>query len=422
MTIEDNPIAVPNPNAFRAANAVGRWIERCGFKLLEPDRRRLLAKAAKAAGHPYANSAMIEGLDRLIASIKTDAQLNLFGKFAFKRLLQRAADGRFRVEKAIAQNPQILDEPIREPVFIIGMPRSGTTILQAMLNLDAAHRSPLCWECMLPHPAPTPADYRDNERIDTVRKEFDGLLKLVPDFRKMHYIEADSPQECFGVTLMNFTSFQFVAQAYLRSYSEWFLEAADQTENLRWHRRFLQFLQSGGLRSERWLLKSPVHLMRLKALYAVYPDARIIVTHRHPAQVVPSLASLLSTVRSVFSDHETMERSGREQLHLWARCFDRFLEDRKHIDRQGQMVDVLFDDFAADQMGVVRRIYDQFGWQLDAASAGRMEAFLRREPKDRHGKHEYSLDRIGVRPAEVETRYRGYLEFLNGLTEARGLA
>ena len=420
--MQDNPIALPHPKALRAANAIGHWMARCGIKLFEPDRQRLLAKAAKAAGHAYANGPMTEGLDRLIASVKTDAKLNVFGKFAINNLLQRAADGRFRVERTIAENPQILDEPIREPVFIIGMPRSGTTILQALLSLDTAHRSPLCWECLLPHPAPTPADYGDNDRIDAVRKEFDRLQMLVPDFRKMHYMEADSPQECIGVTVLNFTSFQFMAQAYLGSYSEWFLEDADQTENLRWHRRFLQFLQSGGVRSERWLLKSPVHLMRLKALYDVYPDARIIVTHRHPARVVPSAASLMSTTRSLFSEHETIERTGREQLHLWARYFDRFLEDRRQIDGGEQMVDVLFDDFATDQMAVVRRIYDQFGWQLDADSTARMEAFLRREPKDGHGRHEYSLAMIGVQPAEIETHYRDYLAFLNGLIEARGRA
>ena len=414
----DNPIALPHPRTLRVANAIGRGMARCGLNLFEPDRRRILSKAEKATGHGYANPAMTEGLDRLIASVKADAQLNVFGRFAVNNLLQRAADGRFRVEKAIAERPQILHEPIREPLFIIGMPRSGTTILQALLNLDAAHRSPLCWECLLPHPAPTPETYADNDRIETIRQEFDRLLKLMPGFRKMHYMEADSPQECIGVTVLNFTSFQFMAQAYLASYSEWFLEAADQVENLRWHRRFLQFLQSGGVRSERWLLKSPVHLMRLKALYEVYPDARIIMTHRHPAFVVPSATSLLSATRSVFSDHETIERSGQEQLVLWARYFDRFLQDREQIGRQEQMVDVLFEDFAADQMGVVRRIYDQFGWQLDSASAARMEAFLRQEPKDGHGKHDYSLEMIGVRPADIDRHYQGYLEFLNGLTGA----
>ena len=414
----NSPIAIEHSTTLKAINTVGALVEGCGIRLFELDRRRILAKAAETAGHAYADDGLTEGLDRLIASTKADARLNAFGKFAFKTLIQRMADARFKVEKAIAERPEILDDPITEPLFIIGMPRSGTSILQALLNQDAAHRSPLSWECLLPHPAPTPESYRDNDRIDTIRTEFDQLFKLVPDFRKKHYMEADSPQECVGVMALNFTSFQYMAQAYLADYSEWFLETADQAANFRWHRRFLQFLQSGGVRTSRWLLKSPVHLMRLQALFDVYPDARIIMTHRHPAYVVPSLASLISSTRSLYSNHEAVERSGHEQLRLWARYFERFLEDRQRLNREDQIVDVLFDDFVVDQMAVVRQVYDRFGWRLDAGSASRMEAFLRQEAKDKHGKHEYSLEMIGVQPAEIETHYRRYLDFLGGLDKA----
>ena len=413
-----SPIAIEHSATLKAVNALGSLVERCGIRPFELDRRRILAKAAAAAGHAYADDGLTEGLDRLIESIKADARLNPFGKFAFKTLLQRMADVRFKVERAIAERPAILDEPITEPLFIIGMPRSGTTILQALLNQDAAHRSPLCWECLLPHPAPTPENYRNNDRIDTIRTEFDQLFKLVPDFRRKHYMEVDSPQECIGVMALNFTSFQFMAQAYLASYRDWFLEQADQTGNFRWHRRFLQFLQSGGVRTSRWLLKSPVHLMRLKALFEVYPDARIIMTHRHPAYIVPSAASLISSTRSLYSNHESVERTGHEQLRLWARYFDRFLEDRQQLNREDQIVDVLFDDFVDDQMAVVRRIYDRFGWRLEGGSAGPMEAFLRREQKDKHGKHDYSLEMIGVQGAEVEAHYRNYLDFLDSLDKA----
>lgn len=414
----NSPIAIEHSTTLKAINTLGALVEGCGIRLFELDRRRILAKAAAAAGHAYADDSLTEGLDRLVASIKADARLNTFGKFAFKTLLQRTADARFKVEKAIAERPEILDDPITEPLFIIGMPRTGTSILQAVLNQDDAHRSPLSWECLLPHPAPTPESYRNNDRIDTIRTEFDQLFKLVPDFRRKHYMEADSPQECVGVMALNFTSFQFMAQAYLADYSEWFLEKADQADNFRWHRRFLQFLQSGGVRTSRWLLKSPVHLMRLQALFDVYPDARIIMTHRHPAYVVPSLASLISSTRSLYSNHEAVDRSGHEQLRLWARYFERFLEDRQRLNREDQIIDVLFDDFVDDQMAVVRQIYGRFGWHLDTGSASRMEAFLRQEAKDKHGKHEYSLEMIGVQPAEIETHYRRYLDFLGGLDKA----
>lgn len=397
---------------LRAANAVGTLFERCGIVPFSLDAARMLDRSERLCGFALSDPMPRDGLAMLVRSLETEARLSLFGRFAMRSALQRAADARHRVEGAFAERPEIADEPIRNPVFIVGAPRSGTTILHALLHLDRDHRAPLSWECLLPHPAPT--DYVADERIDTVRGEFDRIFTLVPDFRKKHYMEADSPQECLAITALNFTSFQFLAQAYLPSYHEWFVDA-DQERNLRWHRRFLQFLQSGGVRRPRWLLKSPVHLMRLGELFAVYPDAQVIVTHRAPDRIVPSTASIISSMRSLYSDHEDTVRTGREQLRIWADYFDRFLRARSQHDGKAQIVDVLFDDFVRDQMGVVESIYARFGWQLRAEDRARMERFLREEPRGKHGVHEYSLAQIGVTPTEIQRDYANYLDFLETL-------
>ena len=225
---------------------------------------------------------------------------------------------------------------------------------------------------------------------------------------------ATSPQECIAITALNFTSFQFMAQAHLPDYHEWFVRA-DQERNLRWHRRFLQFLQSGGVRTPRWLLKSPVHLMRLRALFAVYPDATVIMTHRHPAQIVPSVASVVSSMRSLYSDHEDTGRTGREQLGIWADYIARFLDDRRALGREDQIVDVLFDDFARDQIAVVDSIYERFGWELHAEDRARMETFVREEPRGKHGAHEYSLGQIGVTAEHIDRKFSHCLGFLDSL-------
>ena len=411
----DGPIPVERSAALRLLNRAGAVVERCGVRLFDPDPGRVLDQAAAATGFAHADDAMAEGLGRLLHSIRGEARPSAFGKIALRNLVNRNAESRFLVEKALAERPGIAAEPIAGPVFIIGMPRSGTTILQALLHRDSSHRAPLCWECLLPYPAPTPADYEANERIEAIRKEFDRLFALVPDFRRKHYMEADSPQECIAVTALNFTSFQFLAQCYLPAYHDWFANAADQAANFRWHRRFLQFLQSGGVRPDRWLLKSPVHLMRLKALFEAYPDARVVMTHRHPSAVVASTASLISSMRSLYSDHEDTARTGREQLHLWGDYFDRCLRDRAALDREDQIADVLFDEFAADQMGVVERLYARFGWELDDASRARMERFLHDERRGKHGEHEYSLAQIGVTEADIGRHYGNYLDFLRDL-------
>ena len=410
----DAAIAIQRPLALKAVNRLGALAARCGIAPFSLDAEQVLARAEQTSGFRVQDRMVREGLGRLVEALDSQARLSLFGRLATRNLVQRMADSRFRVERALANRPELAEDAIRTPVFIIGMPRSGTTILHALLHLDRNHRAPLCWECLLPHPAPTPADYNGNDRIDTVSREFDQIFRLVPDFRKKHYMAADSPQECVGVTALNFASFQFLVLAWMPDYRDWF-DNADQERNLRWHRRFLQFLQSGGARRPRWLLKSPVHLMRLKALFAVYPDARIIMTHRHPARIVPSVASLVSSMRSLYSDHEDTARTGEEQFRLWADYYARFLHDRREVDREAQIVDVLFEDFAANQMAVVDAIYQRFGWTLHAEDRTRMEQFLCEERQGKHGRHEYSLEEINIDSGAINREYGHYLDFLETL-------
>ena len=400
------------PTVLTLVNRAGSLAESLGLRPFRLRSGRILGRARAVSGFDFRDDMFEDGLERLIRSLQTEARLSTFGKFAMRRAVQRSADSRFLVEKAISGNPSILDEPIDEPVFIIGMPRSGTTILQALLERDASHRSPLCWECLLPCPAPTPATYRDNPRLDTIRREFDQLFRLVPDLRMKHYMAADSPQECVGITALNFCSYQYLAQANLPSYGDWLSNEADQVRNLRWHKRLLQFLQSGGIRPVRWLLKSPLHLLRLEALFEVYPDARIVMPHRGPSSFLASVASLMTSTRSLYTDHHDPVQTGQELLETWAGYLDRFLRVRESLDRESHFVDFHFDDFIGNQMRIVDTIYDRYGWRLDEQSRARMEAFLDRERKDKHGVHSYSLEQFGLAPADVDREFAGYLEFL----------
>jgi hypothetical protein len=320
-----------------------------------------------------------------------------------------------KIEQAFASNPSIAKTDIKEPVFIIGMPRTGTTILHALMHEDPAHRSPLAWECLLPYPASTPENFEDNPQLSQVKKEFDQLFKLVPDFKKKHHMEADSPQECLGINALDFNSFQSAAQVYIPSYMSWFLNDSDQLETMRFHKRFLQYLESGGVKADRWLLKTPVHLMRIDKIFEVYPDAKIIMPHRHPAKVAPSAASLISSVRSLYSDYEDPLRSGKEQAELWSDYFNRSLETRKQINREDQILDLKFEDFVSDQMATVKKIYNHFGWDLSDEALKRMEAFLAQNPKDKHGMHDYSLEQFGLTEDQIDRLYAPYIEFLNEL-------
>ena len=414
--MSEYPFFVRRSWGMNLLNRTGSLAGALGIKPFALSAQKILEQAQAESNFEFFDSSMRSGLERLINDITVNGRPNTFGQLAIRNLLQRNATARFQIEKTLNACPAIEREPIAQPLFIVGMPRSGTTVLHALLNCDQAHRSPLSWECLLPYPVPDPVTYTDNPQLNQVRKQFDQLFSLVPDFKQKHYMEADSPQECLGLTALHFTSFQYLAQLYLPEYYRWLTYESDLENTMRWHKRFLQYLQSGGVKGERWLLKSPVHLLQMKALFEIYPDARVVVTHRHPKAVVPSAASLVSSVRSLYSDEEDPKRTGEEQMHAWSHYCDRFLRERKALNKESQIIDVQFAKFAADQIGVIKSIYSEFGWTLTAQTEQSMRELLEAEPQDKHGQHEYSLEQFGLSNSDIEQHFQPYLKFLSRLT------
>jgi len=406
---------IQRSSSLNTINGVGYFLRKIGIDPFKINADKIIHNTKRKASCNIELPSTESGLRKLVDSINEEGHPNTFGALAVKGLLQRTLLGRYKVEQEIAQNPGILDEKIEQPVFIVGMPRSGTTILHALMHKDPDHRSPLCWECLLPYPVPDPKNYYDNLQFRTVKKDFEQLFKLVPDFLKKHYMAADTPQECISINALDFNSFQFFAQLYLPSYLDWFNYHANRLETMRFHKRFLQYLQSGGVKSKRWLLKSPVHLMRLPELFKVYPDARIIMTHRHPVEVVPSTASLISSVRSLYSDHEVPQRTGREQAKVWSLYFNRCLSALEKLKKHDQIIHIRFEDFVNDQVTTVKSIYDQFNWSLSDDAIERFSHFLSENPKDKHGRHEYTLEDFGLKEKEIKTLYADYIDFLNEL-------
>ena len=414
--IKQPGLHIRRTSMLKGINGFGKTLKKIGLDPFKLDADAIIAKARKRAGFDGPMPGHTEtGMRILIKSIKEEGGANPFGALAAKTLFERTLYGRFKMEQVLAANPDIEKAEIKEPVFIIGMPRTGTTILHAMMHEDPANRSPLAWECLLPYPAPKPETFEDNDQIKRVTKDFEQLFKLVPDFQLKHYMTADSPQECLSINVLDFNSFQPTAQFYLPSYMDWFHNRADKLETMRFHKRFLQYLQSGGVKSERWLLKTPMHLMRLPELFEVYPDARIIMTHRHPAKVVASTASLISSVRSLYGDHEDPERTGREQAEIWSMYFERFMESRKKLNKEDQIIDLKFDDFVKDQIGVVKKIYDRFDMHLSDEALAKFKHFLDQNPKDKKGVHFYTLEDFGLKEEEINRQYAHYIDFINEL-------
>jgi hypothetical protein len=411
--VEKQPtISIQRTSILNGINGVGKVLKKVGIDPFKLNADSIIAKAKKKAAFTGNLPKAENGLREMIRSIHEEAQPNSFGSLAAKNLFERSLYGRYKVEQVLAQNPEIEKAEIIEPVFIIGMPRTGTTILHALMHNDTAHRSPLAWECLLPYPVPNPETFLNNSQLKSVKKDFDQLFKLVPDFQKKHYMAADSPQECLSINALDFNTFQVSAQFYVPSYMDWFANRSDRLETMRFHKRFLQYLQSGGVQADRWLLKTPVHLMRLDELFEVYPDAKIVMTHREPTKVVTSTASLISSVRSLYTDYEDPFRTGNEQMEMWSLYFERFLESRKRLNKEDQIIDLKFDDFAEDQIGTVQKIYDRFNWNLTDETKTRFEHFLKENPRDKNGLHFYQMKDFGLQADKINERFAHYNEFL----------
>jgi hypothetical protein len=325
-------------------------------------------------------------------------------------------ENRLHFVDTLKRNPEITAAPLNRPLFILGLPRTGTTILHELLAQDPANRVPMTWEVMHPWPPPERATYETDARIAQVEKHFSGVDKIIPNFKSMHPMGARLPQECVAITQHEFATMIYPTTHHVPSYQRW-LDAAD----MRWvyasHQRWLQYLQ-WRCPAERWVLKSPGHLWALDALLAVYPDARIVQTHRDPLKVIASLASLVSLLRSMASDRIDSHAIGAEWTQLLAQGLEKTMQVRATgVLRDEQVFDMQFAEFIADEIAMVRRIYAHFDMELTPEAESRMRRFLAANPKDKHGAHRYTLAQSGLDPTVERQRYAGYQQRHNIASE-----
>ena len=398
------------PLGLRVFNGVGSALRGAGLPLVRLDEKSLLEQAAKNTGlSDFGDEGFREPLRMLLASFENEAALTLLGRIIARSDTVRTLENRLHCVDTLKRNPEITAAPVRRPLFILGLPRTGTTILHELLAQDPANRVPLTWEVMHPWPPPARATYESDPRIAQVEKHFSGVDKLVPGFKAMHPMGAQLPQECVAITQHEFATMIYPTTHHVPSYQRW-LDAAD----MRWvyasHRRWLQYLQ-WRCPAARWVLKSPGHLWALDALLAVYPDARIVQTHRDPLKVIASLASLVTLLRGMASDRIDPHAIGAEWTEILAQGLEKTMQVRAmgvlHAD---QVFDMQFAEFIADEIAMVRRIYAHFGMEFSAEAESRMRRFLANNPKDKHGGHRYTLAQSGLDVATERRRYAAYQE------------
>jgi len=352
-----------------------------------------------------------EGLERLVSALRGEAALNEIGIQIAAGEIGMYLANRLRVIEWHRSHSDLGATDVTPPIVIIGQGRTGTTILHDLLAQDPAHRVPLTWEVDRPLPPPETATYDSDPRIAEVQAQLDLTELVIPQFKKMHPIGARLAQECVRITAADFRSMIFPTQYRVPSYARWLLHETDMAPAYRWHRRFLEVLQSRH-RRERWVLKSPGHLWSLGALLAEYPNALLVQTHRDPLRIIASIASLLATLRRLATDSTSSAEGGAEFAEYLLDGLDRSVSAREDgTVPSAQVIDVHFQEFLSDPLGCVRAIYARLGLELTSTAEARMRDFLRENPQDKHGVHRYSLAETGLDAGDLRERARRYQEY-----------
>ncbi|WP_028568580.1 sulfotransferase family protein [Salinispora tropica] len=340
-----------------------------------------------------------EGMSELLAAYRNEAALTPTGSKVSRALLRAALVSRLLSEAAWRQFPEYAEVPVARPIFVTGLPRTGTTALHRLLTADPVHQGLELWLTEAPQPRPPRATWESNLVYAGLRAGYEQYHETNPSLRGAHYTAPDQVEECWRLLRQSMMSVSFECLAYLPSYSRW-LSEQDWTAAYRRHRRNLQLI---GLhdRDRRWVLKNPSHLFALDALLAVYPDAVVIQTHRAPREVVASVCSLNAQACEGWSELFRGAVLGGEQAKLWSRGLRRFVADRERHD-PAHFIDVYYDDFVADPIRVVEVIYDRLGARLTDAARSAMSSLHQRRERPAH---RYHLADFGLTPAEVDATF-----------------
>ncbi len=401
------------------------------MEFIKLDEQSLVRAAKKQTGlSDFGDGPFLEPMRLLLESLECDAQLSLLGRTIAKTEIIRLLSNRLQMVRDREKNPQIGDVEIRRPLFVAGLPRTGSTILHDLLAQDPNSRAPLTWECMHPSPPTERATYETDPRIEACDKQFEGVDRLIPGFKAMHPMGARLAQECVVLTQHSFCSAIFHNEYRVTRYQDWFdslsgLPADSAAQSwpgvYDFHRRQLQHF-SWRCPTERWVLKSGMHMWALEHLFDAYPDACIVQTHRDPVKVATSFASLTTLVRSMSSDGVDAAQLAADWTPRLAAALHHAIDVRDSGRVPSENVfDMQFTEFLAEPMSVVEKIYDHFGFELTGTAADAMHSFSSRNPPGKHGVHRYTPEQYGLDVRTERARFARYTERFEIEPEPAGL-
>jgi hypothetical protein len=346
-----------------------------------------------------------EGLGVLLESYARDEQLTELGRRVKRSELRGALVARLVSEAGFAAHH--LDEStIKRPIFVTGITRTGTTALHRLLAADPSHQGLEQWLCQMPQPRPPRETWAGNPVFQQVQSGFDSFYAAKPDFAGVHYIAADTVEECWQLLRQSAMSVSYESLGHVPTYSAW-LAQQDWTPAYRRHRRNLALIGANDP-DKRWVLKNPSHMFAVDALLAVYPDAIIVQTHREMRTAMASSCSLSALATEGYSTKFVGETIGRDLIDMLGRAADAMTNARERHD-PAHFCDVAYDDLVADPVRTVEAIYRQFDlpWTQQV-----QEAVIAEHAASKSGHrapaHKYALADFGLTEAEVDARFAEY--------------
>ncbi|MDE2043154.1 MAG: sulfotransferase, partial [Alphaproteobacteria bacterium] len=364
----------------------------------------------------FGDPTMFDGLNRLIDALNTEAKISETGAQRWSASITATLANRLKVEDYLKANPHLLDAPIEKPLFVFGLPRTGTTLAINLLTADPARRFFMRWEAMNTIPPAGPGAQRTDPRYHEEQARLDMALKYLPHITAMHHEDADSSTECQFAMAPAFCAQLYDSQAYIPSYSEWFLHT-DYRPAFRYHKRLMQLLQQHN--KGRWTFKNPWHPLYLDALHETYPDAQLVMTHRDPAEVVASACSLIFAVRQMFGDNVDPVACSDLLVHT----FDLMIARVDAFEaKQGarSIHHILYTDLVTDPVGEMRKVYAKFGEPFRADAESAMQALMAAKPQNKFGKHEYKLEDYGLTRNQVHDHFADYIDRYGIVCKGRG--
>jgi hypothetical protein len=370
---------------------------------------RLHDRAASAVGFDdFGNSSYRENLRAYLGALDEVGNATDEGRDILLSQVDGLLQARLHMQAALKAHPQVRDTRIKAPIFVLGLPRTGTTALHNILMCDPQFQGLQSWLAQQPMPRPARDQWESFPVFRQVQQGLDAMFAMVPEMKAMHWMAADEVDECRAVMSQTFANTSLSWPSDLEPYARW-LYQHDMTPEYQYYANALKLIGSNDA-DKTWLLKCPHHSISADKLLQVFPDARLIFLHRDPVSVVPSIVSMVYRLRMSTEGSKTRpERCGQQMLNNMDFAMQRLR--RVRAEHPENFVDLRFGDLMTDPIAAMSRLYDQFGMELSEATVVQMRGWLAANPQGKHGSHRYTPEDFGLSAAMIRERFHDYNDY-----------